>query len=323
MRKTNALATVACALLIAAGMAHAQEAFPNRPMRILVGFTPGSGTDFLARTVGQKMAERWVQPVVVDNRPGAGGVIASEMLKRATPDGHSLMVVANGHAVNASLMSRLPYDTVRDFAGITYLADVPNVLVCSPPLKLGSVRALIDLAKSKPGQITYATGGMGTSTHVNTELFSLAAGVSMVHIPYKGAPEILSNVISGNVNCAFSPISSAAPFVTAGRLAGLALSSKNRSPVLPNVPTLAESGLSGFDFSGWYAMFAPAGTPKAVKDKLSGEVATILALPDTRERLLTQGATPNPSSPEKLDAFVRDEIARMAKVVQAAGMRVE
>jgi tripartite-type tricarboxylate transporter receptor subunit TctC len=255
----------ACWLLAAAYVVHAQEPFPNKPIRILVGFTPGSGTDFLARTVSQKLAESWGQSVVVDNRPGAGGVIASDLLKRSTPDGHSLMVVANGHAVNATLMSKLPYDTVRDFAGITYLADVPNVLVCSPALRLTSARGLIDLAKAKPGQMTYATAGVGSSTHVNTELFKLAAGIQVVHVPFKGAPEVLSNVISADVQFAFSPISSVAPFVTAGRLTGLALSSKDRSPVLPNVPTLAESGLPGFDFSGWYGMFAPASTPKGGK----------------------------------------------------------
>lgn len=264
MRRTNSLMAAACLLLATTYVVHAQEPLPNKPIRILVGFTPGSGTDFLARTVGLKLAESWGQSVVVDNRPGAGGVIASDLLKRSTPDGHSLMVVANGHAVNAVLMSKLPYDTVRDFAGI-----------------------------------------------------------SVVHVPFKGAPEILGNVISADVQFAFSPISSAAPFVTASRLTGLALSSKDRSPVLPNVPTLAESGLPGFDFSGWYGMFAPAGTPKAVKEKLSREIARMLALPDVKERLLTQGATPKSSSPENLDAFVREEIARMARLVKVAGIKIE
>jgi tripartite-type tricarboxylate transporter receptor subunit TctC len=267
--------------------------------------------------------DSWGQPVVVDNRPGAGGVIASDLTRRSAPDGHTLMVVANGHAVNPSLFGKLPYDTAKDFAGISYLADVPNVLVCAPALKIASVRALIDLAKAKPGQLTYATGGVGTSTHINTELVKLATGTDLQHVPYKGAPEVLTSVAGGNVTCAFSPISSVAGLITGGRLAGLALSTKDRSPVLPGVPTLAEAGVPGFDFSGWYAMFAPAGTPKPVKDKLAKEIARILAQPDTKERLMSQGATPSTSTPEKLDAFVREEIARMRKVVQAASIKVE
>jgi tripartite-type tricarboxylate transporter receptor subunit TctC len=311
----------AALLAFSVSLAHGAEAFPNRPLRILVGFTPGSGTDFLARTVGSKLSEAWAQPVVVDNRPGAGGVIASELLKRSAPDGHTLMVVSNGHAVNASLMAKLPYDTLKDFAGVTYVADVPNVLVIMPALKLRSVKELIDLMKARPGQINYGSAGIGTSTHVNGELFKLAAGINVVHIPYKGSPEAISNTLGGSVHYSFNPISTVAPLVTAGKLNALAVSTKNRSPVLPNVPSIAESGLPGFDFAGWYALFAPAATPRAVRVRISEETTRILGLPEVHERLLTQGATAAPSSPDRLDAFMRDEVARMAQVVKAAGMR--
>jgi len=323
MLKLRTLVVVASAVLPAGGAVHAQEQFPNRPIRILVGFTAGSGTDFLARTIGQKMAESGGQQVVVDNRPGAGGVIASEILARATPDGYTLMIVSNGHAVNASLYSKLAYDTLRDFAGVTYLADVPNVLFATPSLGLKSVRDLIELAKSKPHQVNYGSAGMGTAGHMNTELFNFAAGIKVVHIPFKGSPEALTNTIGGRVQYGFLPIPVVASLVKAGKLTGLAVSTKNRTPVLPEMPTVAEGGLPGFDFSGWYGMFAPAKTPGNVKDRLAKEVARIFALQDVNERLLTQGATPHPTSPRQLDAFIKEEVARMGKLVRDAGIRVE
>ncbi len=323
MLMRSRLIGVASVLVLAAGAVHAQEKYPKKPIRILVGFTAGSGTDFLARTIGQKMSESWAQQVVVDNRPGAGGVIASEILARATPDGYTLMIVSNGHAVNASLFSKLPYDTLKDFAGVTYLADVPNVLIATPSLGLKSVRDLIELAKSTPKQLNYGSSGLGTATHINAELFNFAAGIKVVHIPFKGAPECLSNTIGGSVQYCFSPIPVAAPLVKAGKVTGLAVSTKTRTPVLPEMPTMAEGGVPGFDFSGWYGMFAPAKTPNHVKNQLAKEIARIFALQDVKERLLTQGATAHPTSPEKLDAFIKEEVARMGKVVRDAGIRVE
>ena len=320
MRRVIGLASV---LVLAASAVDAQEKYPNKPIRMLVGFTAGSGTDFLARTIGQKMSESWAQQVVVDNRPGAGGVIASEILARATPDGYTLIIVSNGHAVNASLFSKLPYDTLRDFAGVTYLADVPNVLFATSSLGLKSVRDLIELVKSKPKQVNYGSAGMGTAGHMNTELFNFAAGIKVVHIPFKGAPEALTNTIGGSVQYGFLPIPVVAPLVKAGKVTGLAVSTKNRTPVLPEMPTVAEGGIPGFDFSGWYGMFAPAKTPHDVKDQLAKEIARIFALQDVNERLLTQGATPHPTSPEELDAFIKEEVARMGKLIRDAGIRVE
>lgn len=324
MPMTRRLMAAAGALLLAAaGAVDAQEKFPSKPIRVLVGFTAGSVTDLLARTVGQKMSENWAQQVVVDNRPGAGGVIASEILKRATPDGYTLLVISSGHAVNASLYSKLPYDTLKDFAGITFLADVPNVLIATPALGLKSVRELIELAKSKPGQINYGSAGVGSGTHMNGEQFKLDAGINVVHVPFKGSPEAIANTISGGVHYYFAPITGAAPMIKAGRVTALGVSTKNRSPALPETPTVAESGLPGFDFSVWYGLLAPAKTAKDLKDKLAKEVARILALQDVKERLLTQGATLHPTSPEEFDAFIRNEVARMAKVVRTAGIRAD
>lgn len=321
---SRSLMAVAGVVLLAAGAVHAQQQFPNRPIRILVGFTPGSVTDLLARAVGQKLYESWGQQIVVDNRPGAGGVIASDILQGATPDGYTLMVASSGHAVNASLYSKLPYDTLKDFAGITYLADVPNVLVVSPALGLKSVRDLIALAKSKPGQINYGSAGVGSGTHMNGEVFIIAAGIKVVHVPYKGSPEAINNVIGGSVQYYFAPITGVVSLIKAGRLTGLAVSTKDRSPVLPDIPSVAESGgLPGFDYSVWYGMLGPAKIPKNVKGKLAQEIGRILALHDLKERMLTQGATLRPTSPEEFDAFIRDEVVRMAKIVKGAGIRVQ
>jgi tripartite-type tricarboxylate transporter receptor subunit TctC len=315
--------TVGAMLLGVAGAAGAQDKFPSKPIRMLVPFSAGSATDFLARTVGQKMAENWGQQVVVDNRPSAGGVIASEILLSATPDGHTLMMVSIGHAVNASLYSKLPYDTVKDFAGITLVADVPNVLVATPALGLKSVKDLIELAKSKSGQINYGSAGVGSGTHMNGEQFKLAAGINVVHVPFKGTPEAITNTIGGGVQYFFAPITAAVPLVKGGKVTGLAVSTKNRSPVLPDVPTVAESGLPGFDFNLWTGLLGPAKLPKDVKEKIAKEVARILALQDVKERMLTQGATLRPTSPEEFDRFIKDEVERTAKIIKGAGIRID
>lgn len=313
----------AAALAVFFSDAVCAQSFPSKPIRILVGFTAGSGTDFLARTIGQKMSENFGQPVVVDNRPGAGGVIASEIVARATPDGYTLLIVSVGHAVNASLFSKLPYDTLKDFAGVTYVADVPNVLISTPSLGLKSVRELIELAKSKPAQMNYGSGGLGSSTHMNAELFNLAAGIKVVHIPYKGAPELITSTIAGSVQYCFVPIPTGAPLIKSGKVTGLGVSTKARSPVLPDMPSIEEGGLPGFDFSGWYGMLAPARMPAAVKDQLAKEIARILALHEVTERLLTQGATPHPSSPREFDVFVKDQVKRFGEVIRISGIRVD
>ncbi len=320
--KMRKLAVATGMLLLAAGAVEAQEKFPVKPVRIVVGFTPGSATDFLARAIAQKLAESWGQQFVVDNRAGAGGVIASEICARAAPDGYTLMVVAVGHAVNASLFSKLPYDTLKDFAGVTYLADVPNVLISAPALGFKSIRDLINFAKAKPQGVNYGSAGLGSSTHITAELFNMAAGIKVVHVPYKGSPDVMTNTIAGTVQYGFVPVNVGAPLIKSGKVTGLGVSTKARSPVLPDMPTIGEEGLPGFEFSAWYGMVAPARTPAAIKEQLAQEIARVVTLPDMRDRLLTQGATPNPTSPDEFNAFVKREVERFGEVVKAAGIQV-
>jgi tripartite-type tricarboxylate transporter receptor subunit TctC len=320
---THLTKTLASALLAAAASAGAQEQFPTKPIRMLVPFSAGSATDFFARMLGQKMTEHWGQQVVIDNRPSAGGVIASETLLAAPPDGYTLMLVSVGHAVNASLYSKLPYDTVKDFAGITLVADTPTVLVVTPSLGLKSVKDLVDLAKSKPGQINYASAGIGSGAHINAEQFKLATGINVVHVPFKGTPEALTNVIGGSVTFFFSPITGAVTLVKGGKITALAVSTKERSPVLPDLPSAPEVGVPGFEFNLWTGLLGPAKMPKDVKDKLNKEAVGILAAPDVKERMLTQGATPHPMSPAQFDAFIKAEVERLAKVVKASGAKAD
>ena len=322
MRTRNGIATITGALLLAAGAA-AQDRFPAKPIRMLVPFSAGSATDFFARLLGQKMTEHWGQQVVVDNRPSAGGVVASETLLAALPDGYTLMLVSIGHAVNASLYSKLPYDTIRDFAGITLVADTPTVLVVTPALGLKSVKDLVDLAKSKPGQINYASAGIGSGAHINAEQFKLATGINVVHVPFKGTPEALTNVIGGSVQFFFSPITGAVTLVKGGKITALAVSTRERSPVLPDLPSAAEVGVPGFEFNLWTGLVGPGKLTKDVKDKLNKEAVTILAAPEVKERMLTQGATPHPMSPAQFDAFIKAEVERLAKVVKASGAKAD
>ena len=310
-------------MLLAAGAAHAQERFPSKPMRVLVGFGVGSGTDVLARVVAQKMSENWGQSVIVDNRPSAGAIIASETLARSTPDGHTLAIVSLTHAFGASFYSKLPYDTLRDFAAVTLVADVPNVLVVSPASRIKSMRELIELARSKPAQMNFSSGGIGSAAHINGELFCMAAGCKAVHIPFKSMPDGLTSLIGGNIQFAFPSTTAAVPLIKSEKLVALAVSTRKRSPALPEVPPMSEAGLPDFDFSSWYGFLAPAKTPGAVKDKLSKEVARILVLPDVNQRLLFMGATARPSTPAEFDELIRREITRLAKLIKEAGIPTE
>ena len=323
MRVTNQVA-VAFTLVLAAfafGAAQAQS-FPSRPLRMLVPFSAGSQTDILARWVGERMSEHWSQQVVVDNRPSAGGTVASEYVLGANPDGHTLMMVSTGHAGNATLYSKLSYDTVKDFAGISQVASVPNILVVAPALGVKSVKELIALAKSKPGQFNFSSAGIGSGTQINGEMFKLAAGMEATHVAYKGAPEALTNVIAGSVQFNFSPVLVAVAQIRAGRVLALAVSTAARSPMFPDVPTVAEAGIPGFDYDQWYGLLASARTPRPLINTINKEVVRILNLPDMKERMLSQGATPKPTTPAEFDAFIRSEVKKFAAVIIAAGARV-
>ena len=302
--------------------AHAAEKFPSKPIRMLVPFSPGSQTDILARWIGEKITESSGQQVVVDNRPSAGGTIASQYVLGANPDGYTLMMVSTGHAGNATLYSKLPYDTVKDFSGVSQVASVPNLLVVSPALGPKTLKDLIAYAKSRPGQINFSSAGVGSGTQINGEMFKLAAGIEATHIAYKGAPEALNEAIAGRVHFCFSPILVAAGQVKAGRAQALAVSTAKRSAMFPDVPTVAEAGVPGFDFDQWYGLLASAKTPRPLIRTVNNEVVRVLNLPDIKERMLTQGATPTPTTPEEFDAYIRSEVKRFAKVLIAAGARI-
>ena len=315
----------AVAALAAAGAlpaAAAEQKYPTKPIRMLVPFTPGSQTDILARWMGEKVTEGSGQQVVVDNRPGAGGTLASQYVLSANPDGYTLMMVSTGHAGNATLYSKLPYDTVKDFSGVTRVASVPNLLVVPPSLGAKSVKDLIALAKSKPGQFNFSSAGVGSGTQINGEMFKVVTGIEVTHVPYKGAPEALNNVISGNVQFCFTPILVAAGQVKAGKVLALAVSTAKRSPMFPELPTVAEAGVPGFEYDQWYGLLASAQTPRPLMKVVNREMVRVLNLPDIKERMLTQGATPAPTTPEEFDAFIRTEVKRFAKVLIAAGAKI-
>src|SRR5436309_6392833 len=260
------------------------QGYPNKPVHAVVPFTAGSATDILARTFGQKLSEMWSQPVVVDNRPGAGGTIGAAVVAKSAPDGYTLLVHSAAQAYNPSIYPSLPYDTVKDFIDVVPLGGQPNVLVVAPSSGIKTVAELIAHAKQKPGQLNFGSAGQGSGTHINGEKFKLAAGIDVVHIPYKGTPEALTDTIAGRITYFFSPISAALPFVRDGKLTALAVSTAKRSTVLPNVPTIAEAGLPGFDYSHWGGVFAPAGTPADTVDKIAHDVRTVGQSPESKER---------------------------------------
>src|SRR5215831_3907501 len=322
MMKLARMAAIA-ALSIAWAAAALGQAFPNKSVRIIVPFTAGSATDILARTYGQKLSEIWGQAVVVENRPGAGGTIGAVVVAKSPPDGYTLLVHSSAQAYNPSIYSSLPFDTVKDFVDIAALGGQPNVLVVAPSSGIKSMAELIAMAKQKPGQLNFASAGAGSGTHINGEKFKLAAGIDVVHIPYKGTPEALTDVMAGRVTDYFSPISAALPFVKDGKLTALAVSTAKRSSALPNVPTVAESGLPGFDYSLWVGLFAPAGTPPEVIDKIARDVRTTAQSPDVKERFATLGAEPMPMTPQEFTKFVQTEIEESAKVIKAAGIKAQ
>jgi len=315
-----AVAVLAAAAALPATVA--AQKYPSKPIRMLVPFSAGSQTDILARWVGEKVLESWGQQVVVDNRPSAGGTIASEYVLAANPDGHTLMMVSTGHAGNATLYSKLSYDTVKDFSGITRVASVPNMLVVAPTLGPKTVKELIAYAKARPGQINFSSAGIGSGTQINGEMFKLAAGIEATHVPYKGAPESLNEAATGRVHFTFSPVVVAQGQVKAGRVTALAVSTAKRSPLFPDVPTVAEAGIPGFEYDQWYGLLAAAKTPRPIVNQVNKEIVRILNLPDIKERMLTQGATPSPTTPEEFDAFIRSEVKRFAKILIAAGARI-
>jgi len=299
------------------------QGYPNKAVHIIVPFTAGSATDTLARTFGQKLSEMWGQPVIVENRPGAGGTIGAAVVAKSPPDGYTLLVHSAAQAYNVSIYPNLSYDTVKDFVAVAPLGGQPNVLVVAPSSGIKSVAELIATAKQKPGQLNYASAGTGSGTHINSEKFKLAAGIDVVHIPYKGTPEALNDTLAGRVTFFFSPISGALPNIREGKLLALGVSTAKRSSALPNVPTIAESGLPGFDYNLWVGVFAPAGTPSAIVDKINKDITTVLQTTEVKERFANLGVEPMPMSPAEFTKFVQTEIDDSAKVIKAAGIKAQ
>jgi tripartite-type tricarboxylate transporter receptor subunit TctC len=299
------------------------QGYPTRPVKFVVPFTAGSATDILARTFGQKLAEIWGQPVIVENHPGAGGTIGAAIVAKSAPDGYTLLVHSAAQAYNPSIYPSLSYDTTKDFVDIVPLAGQPNVLVVAPATGFKTASDLIAAAKKKPGELNFASAGTGSGTHINGEKFRLAAGIDVVHIPYKGTPEAITDTMTGRVTYFFSPISAALPNVREGRLVALGVSSAKRSTALPNVPTIAEVALPGFDYNLWVGVFAPAGTPADIVDRINRDVIRVAQAPEVKERLAALGAEAMPMTPAEFRKFVRDEIDAAAKVIKTAGIKVQ
>jgi tripartite-type tricarboxylate transporter receptor subunit TctC len=314
----------AIALLAITATAAAAQEYPSRPIRVIVPSTAGGSVDTLARLVGGRLAERWGQQVVVDNRSGAGGVIAGEMTAKAPPDGYTLiMATIAAMATNVSLARKLPYDPVRDFAPVTLVASQQLVLLVHPAVAAKSVQELIQLAKAKPGQLTFASAGNGSGGHLSGELLKILAGIEMTHVPYKGIAPALVDVISGQVSMTFASMISGMPHVKSGKTRALAVTGAHRSPAAPELPTMIEAGVRGYESSTWYGLLAPKATPRAVIVKLNREVVSIINLPEVKSHLLAEGAEPVGNTPEEFGDFIKSEIAKWGKVIRAAGLRIE
>jgi tripartite-type tricarboxylate transporter receptor subunit TctC len=321
MRSINA-SFVAGAFLYAA-IASAQTSYPVKPVRIIIGFPPASAADIVGRVVAAKMSDGLGQQLVIENRPGASSNIASEAVVRAPADGYTLFMGTIANTINASLYSKLPFDFARDLAPIAAVASVPNLLVVHPSLPVRSVQDLINVAKAKPGEILYGSSGNGTGPHLSGELFNLMAHVKLVHIPYKGSPQAMTDLLGGRVMAMFSPASTALPHIKAGTLRALAASSARRTSVAPDLPTVAESGLPGFETSVWFGLLAPAATPRDIIERLNKEVARAIGDGEVKKQFATQGIDAMGGTPEHFATYIREETAKWARVVQVSGARLD
>lgn len=319
---TFAAAVATCAAAVS--WTSLAQPYPTKPIRIVVPLSVGSQNDILARMIAQKMNENWRQPVIVDNRPGGVGAIAGGILVKAAPDGHTLMIHSDGHAVSAALYAaKLPYDTLRDIARVSQVASFPTVLVTAPSLGVKSVKDLIALAKARPGQLSFGSAGFGGGLHFSGEMFKVAATINVIHVPFKGAAEPLAETMTGRIQFMFAPPGLALPLIKEGRLLALAVGSAQRSPLLPDVPTVAEAALPGFAYDLWSGLFAPANTPRPIVDHISKELARIMGLPDIRDQLLRQGLVHRANTPEEFDRFVRAEVKKLRNVIEIAGIKVD
>ena len=305
-------------------LSQAPAAYPNRPVKLVVPFPPGGPLDIVGRAIAQKLSEAWGQAVVVDNRPGAGGNIGADIVAKSPPDGYTILMGAlSTHAVNPSLYAKMPYDAVADFAPITLVAVTPNVLVVNASLPVDSAKEFIAYAKANSGKLAFGSGSNGSAGHLAGELFKVDTGADITHVPYKGGAPATQALLAGDTQFMFDNLANAMPQVKAGKFKALAVTTAQRSKLAPELPTMAEAGLPGFDISTWFGLFAPAGTPKDVIAKWNGEVAKILTSPEMREKLIAQGAEPAPTTPGEFAAFVKNEITKYAKIVKASGAKVD
>ncbi len=309
-------------LMVFAGSAAAQQAYPNKPIHFITPYPPGGGTTIVARLIGQKLTESWGQQVLVDNRPGGNTIIGSEALVRSPPDGYTIMIQASNHAINPHLLV-LPYDPIKDFAPVATVSSNDYVLVVHPSVPANNLQQFIALAKSRPGQLNFASVGTGSPQHLAGELFNIMTGVRMQHIPYKGSGQILPDLIGGQVQLAFMNPLNASPHIKTGQLKAIAIAGETRLSALPQVPTFTEAGLPGFEMRNWYGVFAPAGTPKELIDKLSTEIAKIMAMPDIKEKLASQGAQPFISTPDQFAALIKADMAKFAKIIKTANVKLD
>ena len=312
----------AAVLLAACADVHAQT-YPSRPVRLVVPYVPGGGVDFVGRTLAQKLAEAWGSAVIVDNRPGAGTNIGSEFVARSAPDGYTLLVAGVPNTANMALYQKLPYDVVRDFAPVTLLDTAPNVLAVHPSVPAHSVKDLIGLARSRRGALTYASAGVGSSNHLSGELFRIMARIDIVHVPYKGGGAAVTDLIAGQVSMYFGTTPSTMPHVKSGKLRGLAVTTAKRTRAAPELPTIAEAGLPGYEQSAWHGLLAPAGTPEAIVTKLHADVLRVLRLPDVVERFSVQGIDIIGASPAEFAEFIRHDLEKYEKLVKTAGIRID
>ena len=306
-----------------AGSAVLAQGYPAKPIRFVVPFSAGSATDIVARTVGEAMSKSMGQSITIDNRLGAGGTIAAAQVARSDPDGYTVLVHSSGHALNPALYPNPGYDTLKDLTGVTTLAAIPNVLVVHPAKGWKSQADLVAAVKSRPGQYNYASAGVGSGTHLNAEIFRLQAGLDALHVPYKGTPDAMTNVIGGSNDWFFAPLASALPLIRDGRLLALSVSTKARASTLPQVPTSIEAGLPESDYTLWVGMIVPSATPAAVIRRLHEEAAKALASPDIKERMAKLGADPLIMSPEAFNAYIKTEIDSAARIVKAANLKAQ
>lgn len=315
---------IAALLLFVTALGVGAQPYPSKPIKFVVPFTPGGSNDVLARVIGEKLSAAWGQPVIVENRPGAAGNIGAEVVAKAPPDGYTFLVAANNIlAINPSLLANVPFDPVKSFAPVTLIGTVPVVLVVHPSVPAGSAKELIALAKTKPGSLSYASSGSGSPQHLAGEMFKSMAGIDVVHVPYKGAGPAVADLIGGQVQMLVGPVNSVLPHIKAGKLKALGAGTAKRIPALPDVPTIAESAVPGYETDIWISLVAPVGTPSEIVARMNAEIGRIFQMPDVREKLAAQGIEPVTSSPERLASLITSDLERWAKVIRSANIKAE